>query len=87
MESIFQNNIFYVLAFLLIVYVLALVSSVAVLIISFIRKDSAEQLLRMNMIIKLIHIPAYLFIFIIGLIFTITIFTLPASIILMSWIV
>ena len=83
METVFKNNIFLVLLVLLLFYIIALISAIIVSIKNLVLKRSAQELLRMNMIIKLIHIPAYLLIFFAGMIFFLTIFTFAISILLM----
>ena len=83
METVFKNNIFLVLFVLLLFYIIALISTIIISIKNLVLKRSAQELLRMNMIIKLIHIPAYLLIFFAGMIFFLTIFTFAISILLM----
>lgn len=73
-------------AFLLILpvlYVVALVCAVVVFIKGITNKKKSLEILRINMIIKLIHIPAYLIIFVLGLLSTITIFTIGLAIVLL----
>lgn len=83
MEALFQNNALFLLFGILVLYVIALACSAIVFIISLVLKWDALELLRVNMIIKLVHIPAYLFIFLFGLGTLITIFTAPISLLLM----
>ncbi|HEX3017860.1 MAG TPA: hypothetical protein VHP31_08420 [Caproicibacter sp.] len=83
METIFHNDIFCGLLYLLIFYAAALVCSVATFIIGLVKKWNPQELLHINMVIKLIHIPAYILIFIIGLVCLLTIFTFAISIVLM----
>lgn len=83
METVFHNNAYPFLIALIVLYVTALVCSVAVFINSLVKKWNAQELLCINMVIKLIHIPAYLLIFFIGLASLITIFTFAISIFLM----
>lgn len=83
MDSVFQNNAIYLVLTLLIIYVITFFCSVAVFIISLVKKRKALDVLKKNMIIKLIHIPAYVFIFIIGLACMFTIFTAGITIVLM----
>lgn len=83
METVFHNNAYPVLIALIVLYVTALVCSVAVFITSLVKKWNVQELLSINMVIKLIHIPAYLLIFFIGLACLITIFTFAISIVLM----
>ena len=82
METVFHNSGLYLLFLLIIIYIIALVCSVVVSITNIIFKRSSQKLLRMNMIIKLIHIPAYILIFTAGLVFTITIFTMGITAVL-----
>jgi len=83
METVFQNNGFYLVLFLIIIYIFALASSIVFFAKSFFLKITSLELLRINMTIKLIQIPAYVLIFIFGLLCLITIFTTGISIILM----
>lgn len=83
MESVFSNNALNLLFILLVIYIIALISSIAVFIASLVRKSDAKELLRVNMIIKLIHVPAYIIIFFMGLAGFITIFTVVISLALM----
>ena len=83
MESIFNNNALYVLAVLIIIYVFALICTIIQVILNSISQKSSKQLLFINMIIKLVHIPAYIVIFLFGLLNLITIFTAGIAIVLM----
>jgi hypothetical protein len=83
METLFNNNGIYLLSLLIILYIISLICSISVFIKNILFKQSSQILLRMNMIIKLIHIPAYVIIFFIGLIFLGTIFTMGISLVLM----
>jgi len=83
MELLFNNNALYVLATLMIIYVFALVCTIIQVILNIRSKISSKQLLFTNMMIKLIHIPAYIVIFLFGVLNLITIFTIGISIILM----
>ena len=60
MKTVFYNNAYSVLLVLFVLYVTALVCSVAVFITSLIKKWNAQELMCINLVIKLIHIPAYL---------------------------
>lgn len=75
-ESVFQGNIFILLAILLIIFLVALAFSLVTFISSLFDKKKAVDLTRVNMVIKLIQIPAYLILFIIGMLSMITIFTM-----------
>jgi len=56
---------------------------VAVFIKGVTKKKKSLEILRFNMIIKLIHIPAYLLIFVVGLICSLGILTIGITIVLM----
>lgn len=83
MKTFCSNDGSYLLLALLILYVIALVFSIVVFITGLIKKREAQDLLRVNMVIKLIHIPAYILIFCVGSICLLTIFTFGISIALM----
>ena len=82
MDTIFHNNVYSLLLTLIILYIPALICAVTAFISSFIKKEKPLDMLRINMLIKLIHISAYLFIFFVGLACIITIFTIGITIIL-----
>jgi hypothetical protein len=83
MDTLFNNNAFSLLFLLIILYIATFVSAIAVFIAGFAKKKNSLEVLRINMIIKLIHIPAYLLIFVFGLLCTLTIFTIGFNIVLM----
>ena len=83
MEVIFQNNALLLLLALLIFYVIAFICSLVTLATSIVKERDGRELLRVNMIIKLLHIPGYLMIFIAGFVFLLTIFTFPIALVLM----
>lgn len=83
MERFFENNFYRGLLFLCIFGLLAFVSAVTLLVNGLARKKDALELARVNMVIKLVQIPAYLLIFAVGLLCMITIFTFGISLILM----
>lgn len=66
MENIFQNNIYFCLFILLIIWLVALICAVSTCAVSLMRKWDFVELCRVNMLIKTISIPAYLFTFIFG---------------------
>jgi hypothetical protein len=82
MDTVFHNNIFSLLLILIVLYVVALGCAVTAFIASLAKESKILDVLRINIIIKLIHIPAYLFIFVVGLSSMITIFTSGISIVL-----
>lgn len=80
MESLFDNNIYLGFLYLYIFWMAAFVSAVLICIRNISQKRDPLELARTNMILKLVHIPAYLFIFVVGLICVLTIFTIPVSV-------
>ncbi len=80
MESVFQNNALNLLTFLLIYGILIMLFSFICFIVSIYKKWDAVSLVEMAVIMKLIQVPAYIVIFIVGVLFSITIFTIPFSI-------
>ncbi len=75
------NPLFYFAALLAMVVFAAIVTCIA-LIVGFVKKWDCVSMARAVMIVKLIHIPAYILIFVCGLIFSITIFLFAANIFL-----
>ncbi len=82
MDTVFNNNPFLLVFIIIVLFILSLLSVPAILVPGF-KKKNVTELLRINMIIKLLHIPAYLLIFIFGLLCMITIFTIGVTFILM----
>ena len=80
MEKIFKNNALYLVLLLIIFYIIALIFTIIVSIKNIILKQNSKNILKINMTIKLIHIPAYVLIFFAGLLSLITIFTMGFSI-------
>lgn len=83
MENIFQNNAYLCLLILGILWIVAFICAVLTCAVSLIRKWDFVELCRINMLIKTISIPAYLFNFIFGTMCMITIFTFAISVILL----
>lgn len=83
MHSVFQSNGFLLLLAVLLFWVVSLGCAVATCVMSLARKWDSYELARANMILKLIPVPAYILIFLLGCVFLITIFTFAISIILM----
>jgi hypothetical protein len=80
MEKVFQNNTLYLVLLLIILYIFALIFTIIVFIKNIILKQDSQKLLKINMTIKLIHIPAYVLIFFASLLSFMTIFTMGFSI-------
>ena len=82
METLFQNNAFLLIFALLFFFVIALGFSITTCALGLIKNWDYVELSRLNMLIKLLSIPAYIMIFIIGILCFITIFTFVVSFIL-----
>lgn len=78
---VFRENILYILAIMLIFCLIAVVCSVTCFVLSVRKGWSPVALAKCAMIIKWMQAPAYVMIFILGLIFAITLFTIPFAII------
>ena len=76
-ENLFSNNVYVALGMILILFVLIMIINVIYLIVGMKNKYDVKELAKSLMIIKLIQIPAYIGIFIIGALCLLTIFTLP----------
>lgn len=83
MEDVFQNNSYLCLLILILIWVVALVCAVSICTVSLIKKWDFVELSRVNMLIKTISIPAYVAIFVIGVVCMLTIFTFAISVALM----
>lgn len=75
-ENFFSNNVFIPLFLLLIFGILMYIINILFLLQARQERWSALELARTNMIVKLIQIPAYVFIFIVGLLCMVMIFTM-----------
>ena len=80
MENVFCNNAWHLIAALLICYLLILVLDVIYFFASIHKKWDSLSVARAAMIIKLVQIPAYVSIFILGVLLLISIFTIPFTI-------
>ena len=75
MVHVFQENALFILAALLVFCLIALSCSITHFILSIRNKWNPASLAKCAMVIKWIQIPAYLVIFVLGLLLAITIFT------------
>ena len=80
MESVFDSNALLLIAALLLYFILTALLSIICFVVSIYAKWDALSLAKAAMITKLIQIPAYVLIFVLGFMFLITIFTYPFSI-------
>lgn len=81
-EKMFSNNAFVALFILLLVFILLFLINIGYLIISLFKKWNPLEMSKIMMIVKLIQIPAYIGIFIVGLLCLITVFTFPIALFL-----
>lgn len=81
-DSLFEEQFFPLLLCLCVIWVLGLFLTALFLAVDARRKTPALTLARINMLVKLAHIPAYVVIFILGLSMMLTLFTMGISILL-----
>ena len=74
-EFLFWDYGAHLLGTLLVFYLVALICSIATLIVSIKRQWSGKEILRINMTIKLLHILPHVSIFIVGLLFLFMLFS------------
>ncbi len=84
-EAFLDNNGLWLLLILLAFTAISLICTLIYMPLCFTKEWDARQTAFFNMLIKLIHIPSYLVIFILGLLFFITIFTFAFSIFFMIY--
>ena len=77
MENLFMGNGFLLIGALVLVGLVAFAFSCIVGIIAIVKAYDGLSMARLNMIIKLIHMPAYVAIFVLGCAFFITVFGIP----------
>lgn len=80
MESVFNSNALYLIAALLLYCILTGMLSIVCFFVSIYKKWDAISLAKTAMVMKLAQIPAYVLIFALGVVFVITMFTIPFSI-------
>lgn len=78
-ETVFQNNFLYCVLFIFIFGILALICEILLYFLCYKGNTTALDFAFLNMVIKLSHIPAYIVIFVLGILFLITIFTIGFS--------
>ena len=83
METVFHNNAFELIGVFLIYMLIALIGTVTFFVLSILKSWDSVSLAKIAAIIKLIQIPAYILIFVLGVLFAITIFTFIFSAIFM----
>ena len=80
MEEIFDGFFLNILLFLGEYVIVAFIGNIIYIIMTSHKKINPKSLLKTNMIIKLVQIPAYIIIFFLGLICMLTIFTIPITV-------
>ncbi len=78
-EHLFFNNIFIPLGFILLLGISLYLVNMLFVLSARHGKWNSQELCRTNMIVKLVQIPAYLFIFVVGLLCALMIFTIGIS--------
>lgn len=81
-EKLFDNNAFVALGIILIVFVILLIINVSYVVVSLKNKWRSREMSKTLLILKLIQVPAYIGIFIIGLLCMLTVFTIPIALFL-----
>lgn len=76
------SGIFILIAAVLLFWVLVFISSVIMTVLNLRKGISAAQACKISMFVKLIHIPGYIAVFILGVLFFVSIFTYAFSFIL-----
>lgn len=84
MKYLFHNNIYIGIFYICIFWLISFINAILFCIKNITYKKNALELAKINMTIKLIQIPAYLFLFIIGIACMFTIFTFAISFILLA---
>jgi len=83
MEILFYNNSLFILLYLIIIYIAALICTTIFFIRNILLHRDFIEILKINMIVKIIQIPAYIVLFLLGMLFLITIFTMGISVVLL----
>ena len=79
-ENLFCSNGLLLLLALLIFVLIAFVCTLIFTVVSINKENNSRRLAFANMLIKIIHMPAYIVIFVLGVLFFMTIFTFAFSI-------
>lgn len=80
MEIVFRENIINLVIMLLLYCTFSTVLSIICFVVSIRQKWNALSLAKTTVIVKLIQLPAYIFIFVLGFLLIISLFTIPFSI-------
>ncbi|WP_310602190.1 hypothetical protein [Anaerosporobacter sp.] len=77
--GLFEKSVSFIFPVLVVLYFVVLICSIGTLYTAIVNKRDEQELLRMNMIMKVVQIPSYILIFICALICLSTIFTFALS--------
>lgn len=73
MAEVFANNGYILLLLLIAFALIAFVCSLVMIVLALVKKEDSLALARLNMVVKLCHVPAYIAIFILSVIFLLTV--------------
>lgn len=79
MKYICHNNFYLGLFYLFAFWLVAFISAMILCVKNFVNKTDAVEITRINMVIKIVQVPAYLCIFVVGFVCLLTIFMLGFS--------
>ncbi len=85
MNTLFSNNAYILLFYIFLLFIISLICNISFLILSISQKWSSGKIAYINMIIRLIQIPAYILIFTMGIICMLTIFTFGFSVLFIGF--
>lgn len=84
MKYLFHSNIYIGVFYICIFWLISFINAIFIFIKNITQKKNALELAKINMTIKLIQIPAYIFLFIVGIACMFTIFTFGISFVLLA---
>lgn len=80
MESVFNSNALYLIGAFILCCIVTAILTISCFLVGLYKEWDALSLAKIVMIVKLFQIPAYVLIFVLGILLMITIFTIPFSI-------
>ena len=81
--ELFGDNAYGLIGMIFVLFFAALVCNIIYTCLAFAKRQDAKELLTVNMVVKCIQIPAYILIFLMGIMCLMTIFTMGFSVLLM----
>ncbi len=79
-DSLFNNNVLILLFYLFLFFMVSLACNIIFFVLGICKNWNSRKISMANMIIKCVQIPAYILIFVLGIVFLFTIFTFGFSI-------